>query len=125
MTDNVPPDIQESARIFSAWTAANPGQIPPADIHAHALKVQSHLRAQGWNGNVAPTSAVTRVESAVDQFKHLIREDTPPQHPAWRDPRPSNNSQPREERAGDRFMRLRSSNIDQSKMPKWRDPRSA
>ena len=97
----------------------------PAHVRAAAAVVNAWVSEREQQQAQAPTSAVTRVESAVDQFKHLIREDTPPQHPAWRDPRPSNNSQPREERAGDRFMRLRSSNIDQSKMPKWRDPRSA
>jgi hypothetical protein len=77
-----PPDIQESARIFREWEAtAKPGDLPPLDVHAHALKVQEHLRAHG-------ASQPQRVESAIDKFKRTVREDSPPSMPAWKDPRP-------------------------------------
>jgi MoxR-like ATPase len=113
-----PPDIQESARIFRAWTDANPGEIPPADVHAHALKVQNYLRTQG-----AANSQPQRVESAIERFKRLVREDAPPAMPAW-DPALAGNSQSQSvERAVDRFRRARE--IDQSQMPPWRDPRGA
>jgi hypothetical protein len=73
--DQPPPDIQESARIFRAWADANPNDIPPADIHAHALKVQNYLRARG-------ASQPQRVD-AFEKFKQIIRSDDPQKMPAW------------------------------------------
>jgi hypothetical protein len=82
MADSLPPpDIQESARVVRAWeTTAKPGDLPPLDVHAHALKIQGHLRAQS---NAQPQ----RVESAADKFKRLPRSDTPAPAEPWRDPR--------------------------------------
>jgi hypothetical protein len=75
-------NIQESARIVRAWEAtAKPGDLPSLDVHAHALKIQEYRRAQGV-GNSPP-----RVD-AFDKFQRLERLDSPPQMPAWRDPRP-------------------------------------
>jgi hypothetical protein len=75
-------DLQESDRIVRAWEAtAKPGDLPPLEVHAHALKIQSHLRAQG-------ASQPQRVESAAERFKRLPRSDTPAPAEPWRDSRP-------------------------------------
>jgi hypothetical protein len=81
-TDNPPPDIAESDRIVRAWSAtAKPGDLPPLEVHAHALKIHNHLRTHG-------ASQPPRVQSAIDRFKLMPRSDSPPVMPAWKDPRP-------------------------------------
>ncbi|MFY9771035.1 MAG: hypothetical protein WBG18_19445 [Xanthobacteraceae bacterium] len=99
--DIPPPDIQESVRIFRAWAEANPnGDIAPADVHAHALKIQNYRRTQG-------DLKSQRVESAIDRFKRLERSDSPPSMPAW-SRELAGNSQPQPgERAANKFKRQR------------------
>jgi hypothetical protein len=114
--DQPPPDIQESARIFRAWADANPNDIPPADIHAHALKVQNYLRARG-------ASQPQRVD-AFEKFKQIIRSDDPQKMPAWSRDAITGTPPPNLERAFERFARQR---LERSDTPApavpWSDPR--
>jgi hypothetical protein len=56
-----PPHVAAAAKVVDAWVTA---------------QEQAQARAQ------------PSVESAIDRFKRTVREDAPPQMPAWKDPRP-------------------------------------
>jgi hypothetical protein len=101
-------DIAADVATVRAWeTTAKPGELPPIDVHAAALRIQNHLAPRG--------AGPPRVESAIDKFKRTVREDTPPMHPNW-DPALAGNSQPKPgERAVDKFRRQRLAN-NQEKM---------
>jgi uncharacterized ParB-like nuclease family protein len=99
----LPPEIQIAVANVRAWEAtAKPGELPPMDVHAAAIKIQNYRAA---HGDGQPR------ERAVDKFIRTIRSDSPPQMPAW-DPALAGNSQSQPaERAADRFKRLRLANV--------------
>jgi len=55
---------------------------PPPDVQQAAAKVQS------WLDRQQQAAQPQRIQSAVDRFKAMPRQDTPPEMPAWKDPRP-------------------------------------
>jgi hypothetical protein len=99
VTANLPPEIAVAFALVLAWEqSAKPGQLPPMDVHAAALKIESYRAA---HGDGPPR------ERAIDKFMRTIRSDTPPQMPAW-DAALAGNPQPQPgERAADRFRRQR------------------
>jgi hypothetical protein len=109
MADNpLPPEIQIEFAKVHAWEAtAKPGELPPMDVHAAAIKIQNYRAAHG---------AGQPVERAIDKFKRTVRADDPPKMPPWNSALAGNQSQS-VERAAERFRRLRLAGVDQSQMP--------
>ena len=87
MADNIPAEIVVAIAKVSAWESRppKPGELPPLDVHAAALQIESYRAAQG---------AGQQVERAVDRFKRMVRQDTPPEMPAWDPALARSQSQP-------------------------------
>jgi hypothetical protein len=128
MTD-LPPALAADRALVLAWVElAKPGEMPPAGV------VAAQARCAAWLGEnrrpaIAqqpnkPTDNATQL-SAIERFKNqTTRPDAPPKMADWnRDQAFADSPQPQS--AAERFKALRLSDVDQSKMPPWRDPRQA
>lgn len=114
---DLPPDIQESFRRVQAWEqTAKPGDLPPIEIHAHALKVQEHLRSH------SSSEQHPRVD-AFQKFRQTVRSDDPPQMPPWS---AASVTPGLDLPAAERFMAQRRDRPDKpAPQEPWRDPRGS
>jgi hypothetical protein len=124
MTDNLPPELIADRNLVKTFLdTAKPGELPNAGVIAAQQRCQQWLDAQ----KPAPAQQPRQPQlNGYEKFKQMTaRPDAPPAMPAWnRDQAFADSPEP--QTAAARFMRLRMSpEIDQTKMPPWRDPRQS
>ena len=85
MADDLPPDVAAARALVQQFVDnAKPGDIPSVAVQA------AQARCQQWLDSQKPAAAQPRAELPFERFKrqHLVRSDSPPEMPAWKDPRP-------------------------------------